>query len=824
MAIKQSIPSGQRAADPTHRFLPALVLLFVGSGCAALIYEIVWFQLLQLVIGSSAVSLGVLLGTFMGGMCLGSLLLSRVVSAREHPLRVYAFLEIGIGVLGIIVLFLVPLMGRLYAAVGGHGPVSIMLRGIVGAICLLPPTLLMGATLPAIARWVETSPRGVSWLGFFYGGNIAGAVFGCLLAGFYLLRVHDMVVATLVAAAINFIVGGLGLWLARRTEHRAAAAPAIATDATAPLRAPGATLAYITIAISGATALAAEVIWARLLSLMLGATVYTFSIILAVFLIGLGIGSSVGSWLAGGIVRPRVALGVCQMMVAVAVAWSAFMLATVLPHWPVNPSLTTSPWITFQLDLTRTIWAILPSALFWGASFPLALASIAARGQDPGRLVGEVYAANTVGAILGAVGGSLVLVGSLGTQGAQRLVVILAIISALLMFGPMMRPGRADAPAGERPRLGARGIAGVAAATIVALMLAVRVPSVPPGLVAYGRFLPTWTTQPSYLFVGEGMNSSVVVSDWGNGVRNFHVSGKIEASTEPQDMRLQRLLGHLPALAHPNPKSVLIVGFGAGVTAGTFVLHPSIERIVICEIEPLIPKVVAQYFGPQNYEVLRDPRVEVIYDDARHYILTTDEKFDIITSDPIHPWVKGAATLYTKEYFDLVKRHLNPGGVVTQWVPLYESTPEVVKSEVATFVGAFPNATIWGNTNDGQGYDTVLLGQEGPLRIDVDALQARLARPEYLRVTESLSEVGFVSPLDLLATYAGSGPELAPWLANAEINRDSNLRLQYLAGMGNNAYQGGPIYSEMLSYRRFPEAMITGSEPGRSMLRDAIGR
>src|SRR5688572_19766559 len=478
-----------------RRFLPALLLLFVGSGCAALIYEIVWFQLLQLVIGSSAVSLGVLLGTFMGGMCLGSLLLSRVVSAREHPLRVYAFLEIGIGVLGIIVLFLVPLMGRLYASVGGHGPVSIMLRGIVGAICLLPPTLLMGATLPAIARWVETTPRGVSWLGFFYGGNIAGAVFGCLLAGFYLLPVHDMVVATLVAAAINFIVAGLGLWLSRRTEHRATATPVVATVSgdNAPLRAPGAILAYITIAISGATALAAEVIWARLLSLMLGATVYTFSIILAVFLTGLGIGSSVGSWLAGGIVRPRVALGVCQMMVAIAVAWAAFMLANVLPHWPVNPSLTTSPWITFQLDITRTVWAILPSALFWGASFPLALAAIAARGQDPARLVGEAYAANTVGAILGAVGGSLVLVGSLGTQGAQRLIIILAIVSALLMFVPMMLPGRKDeALAVERPRLGTLGIAGVTAATIAALMLAMGVAPVPPGLVAYGRFLPTW--------------------------------------------------------------------------------------------------------------------------------------------------------------------------------------------------------------------------------------------------------------------------------------------------------------------------------------------
>jgi spermidine synthase len=184
----------------SRRFLPLLLLLFFGSGCSALIYEIVWFQLLQLVIGSSAISLGVLLGTFMGGMCLGSIALPRLISARRHPLRVYALLELGIGVIGLLLLFGMPLVDELYAARGGHGMAGIALRAVVSAACLLPPTLLMGATLPAVGRWVEATPRDVSWLGFFYGGNIAGAVFGCLLAGFYLLRVHDMSTAVFVAA------------------------------------------------------------------------------------------------------------------------------------------------------------------------------------------------------------------------------------------------------------------------------------------------------------------------------------------------------------------------------------------------------------------------------------------------------------------------------------------------------------------------------------------------------------------------------------------------------------------------------------------------
>src|SRR5262249_36018090 len=152
-----------------------------------------------------------------------------------------------------------------------------------------------------------------------------------------------------------------------------------------------------------------------------------------------------------------------------------------------------------------------------------------------------------------------------------------------------------------------------------------------------------------------------------------------------------RMLGHIPALVHPRPRSALIVGCGAGVTAGSFVVHPAIERIVICEIEPLIPQVVAEFFSEENYDVLNDRRLQIVYDDARHYILTTRETFDIITSDPIHPWVKGAATLYTKEYFELCKRHLNPGGVITQWVPLYESNTDVVKSEIATFFEVFPN-------------------------------------------------------------------------------------------------------------------------------------
>src|SRR5580658_3967255 len=222
-AEAKPVQAETQAVERGYRYLVPWLLLFAGSGCAALIYEIVWFQLLQLVIGSSAVSLGLLLAAYMGGLCLGSAALPRLVSARHHPMRVYALLELGIGAFGIVALFGVPLIGRIYVAgattgvLGATGVLGVVLRGVVAAVCLLPPTVLMGASLPAISRWVETTPKGISWLGLLYSSNVAGAVFGCVLAGFYLLRVHDMGVATYTAAAINVVVALVALALASRT-------------------------------------------------------------------------------------------------------------------------------------------------------------------------------------------------------------------------------------------------------------------------------------------------------------------------------------------------------------------------------------------------------------------------------------------------------------------------------------------------------------------------------------------------------------------------------------------------------------------------------
>jgi len=802
------------AASPevAERWLPALLLLFIGSGCAALIYEVVWFQLLQLSIGSSAVSLGVLLGIYMGGMCLGSLLLPRYLNPSWHPLRVYAALEAGIGVFGVIVLFAVPIVGQIYTQIAGTGQANLFLRAIVASICLLPPTLLMGATLPAIARWVETTPRGVSWLGYFYGGNLAGAVAGSLLAGFYLLRVYDMPTATAAAVVLNIVVAGLALVVATRTPHTVIKAYASA-PLPQPISAESARLVYIAIALSGLTALGSEVVWTRVLSLLFGATTYTFSLILAVFLVGLGIGSSLGAALANGVSNAKTALGWMQLGLCLCLAWAAYSTADSLPFWPINPSISTSPSFTFQLDLMRAIWVMLPGAMLWGASFPLALAGVAAPGQDPARLVGGVYAANTVGAIVGALVTSLGMVGTVGSQITQQALIGVAAMSGLLMLMPTTGEKRGALTSTPVVVIGIALIAGLLARTV---------PPLPGILVAYGRYAATWVGQNEILYVGEGVTASVAVSRTPSGVLNYHNAGKVQASSEPQDMRLQRMLGHITTLVPKTPTKVLVIGCGAGVTAGAVSIDPMVKDQTIAEIEPLVPRVVSTHFAEHNFNVVANPKVKVHLDDARHYLLTTNEKFDAITSDPLDPWVKGAATLYTREFFQVVKSHLNPGGVVTLFVQLYESTDSAVKSEIATFLEAFPNGAVFANTVNGQGYDLVLFGQVEAGKINVDTVQARLDDPANAAVAQSLREIGIFSAIDLFGTYAGRQSDMKNWLSDAIINTDRNLKLQYLAGLGLNLYQSDAIYKAMIREVKYPDELFEGSDETLKALRAKV--
>jgi spermidine synthase len=309
---------------------------------------------------------------------------------------------------------------------------------------------------------------------------------------------------------------------------------------------------------------------------------------------------------------------------------------------------------------------------------------------------------------------------------------------------------------------------------------------------------------------------------WSDGATEVDVNGHVEATTEAYDMKLQRMVGHLPALLHPHPQSVLGIGFGAGVSAGTFTRYPTIEHITVCEIEPVIPPTSTRYFSEQDYDVMHNPRTRIVYDDARHYILTTPEKFDIIASDPLDVFVKGTAAIYSKEYFEAVKQHLKPGGYFSLYVPLYETDERTIKSELATFFAAFPYGTIWANLRDGEGYDMVFMGQAEPLQINVDDVQQRLERPDYAPVAQSLREVGSTSVAELLSSFAGQAADLEPWIHGAEINRDRDLRLQYLGGWGINSAMADSLYRQIMKYRRPPLNLFTGSPQKLQLLWGAM--
>ena len=773
-----------------------LHVLFFASGCAALIYETVWFYLVQLVVGASSISVAVLLCAFMGGMALGSWLLPKLTPAKSHPFRVVAALEAGIAMFGIAIPLALPYIQRVYLTLAEPGAGAVTLRALVSFAVLTPPTMLMGATLPAIAPAFARAPAKV---GLLYTANLAGGAAGTVIAGFYLLRVHDTMIATAVAVMLNMIIA-LAFYILGSTAIEAIDAPPVPELAHTQSSSPAVSAAA---ALSGFTALGAEVVWTRQLSLLFGASVYTFSLILAVFLTGLGIGGFAGSRLARRSTDPRSTLGAVQVALAIAIAFGAWAIVNVLPLWQPTaaflPHVRATPSLAFAFDALRCAFALLPATVLWGASFPLTLAC---GGRDFSRYVARVNAINTSGALAGAIAFTLVGIPRLGSHGAQQALVGVAAASGALLLWNSAKGAR---------------VAKIAVTVALAGAAMFVVPPIPGHLIAYGRSVNSWSSIKRFLYLAEGATASVAVTEHVGGARQFHIAGKVEASDMDVDMRLERMLGHIPALLHPHPRSILIVGVGAGVTAGALSIHPEVERIVICEIEPVVPISARAYFGKENHHVFDDPRVQLVFDDARHFLQTTHEKFDIITSDPIHPWVRGAATLYSLEYLTLAKNHLTSGGVVTQWIPLYETDERSVKSEIGTFSKVFPDTTLWNPDILEEGYDLVALGRAEESPISEAAMQARLdAAP---RVKASLQEVVLRSAADIFGTYAGRGRDLAPWLADAEINRERSLRLQYLAGLAANTDGRYGIFQSILNYRRYPADLFEASADSETRLR-----
>jgi spermidine synthase len=795
-------------------------LLFVGSGCAALIYEIIWFHLLRLVIGGSSVSMAIVLGTFMGGMCIGSLLLPMIVSPKYHPFKVYACLELGIGLIGATLPHWMPWLGNLYLSNADSSGRDLLARSLVASGCLLPATILMGATLPAIARWVKSTPVGLSRMGLFYGMNTLGAVLGCFIAGFFLLPQSDVIYASYVAAAVNLIVGLMALSLANSLPYTPDVVEESSQSGTRPMNAPA--IICLVVGLSGFAALSAEVIWTRLLALMFGASTYTFAIILMVFLAGIGIGSTVAAKMARKSNHPLRWLALCQLALLPVLVIANAVISRIVPHWPAEVSGEYYVYFIFLHDTIRTMASVFPAALLWGATFSFAIAAVGQGQPDTGRLVGQLYASNTCGAILGSMLTSMWLVPTIGSQRTQQLMVIVSAAAALLTLyfersqEPQAERGTKwyDMPwlTGPRTRWGALALA-------VLCLIFLR--PLPHGIL--GNAIMPWAWKDfDHLFEKESENTSVVVmKEKETGIRSLCVAGKVEASTMVADLRCQRMLGHIGALVHPQPKSTLTVGLGAGTTAGSFVLYPEIEKIQICEIEPAIVDA-ARFFDEQNHNVVTDSRTEIVIDDARHFMATCKDKFDIISSDSIHPWVRGSAILYSKEYYELCKSHLNPGGVFVQWIPLYQTDMMTVSCELATFLEVFPHATLWSSgANRNHGYDIIAVAQVDESPLDLEKLRQRINSNPDLK--KALTEVNLGTVLELFHHYVGRGKDLGEVLADAEINQESSLRLEYMAGMASHFQAPDAILKLIIAPLRYPADWLKNDGRYFERLHEVLG-
>ncbi len=829
-ARRGSKEGSQLTAQASHRLLCGL---FFASGCAALIYEIVWCHLLRLVIGASALSVAIVLASFMGGMFLGSLTFARFVRRGTNPVVVYAILEVGIGAFGLLMPVVLPAVKYVYVGLFGYGPTGIALRAAIAALLLLPPTALMGATLPAIARRYDAGRRGMAALTSLYAVNTLGAVAGCLLSAFYLLAEWDVWVATMFAVALNLAIGVI-VFRWKSAFEAATPIPSAGGATGSPSGHRAARAVYLAAALSGLTALGAQVVWTRLLTLLFGASVYAFAIILAVFLAGLGLGSAWASRLlrrgtdaVRGLLCSQVALIPTMLL-------GGFLLAEALPYG--SPPGWVPMSALHSLDIVRTVVVALPATVFWGASFPFALAAAGAEHDDTGRSTGRVYASNTVGAIIGSLAVSFWLIPSYGTHRASQALVFIATISAAaLLTSSTQRPARQPQPvakskskssgkskaapeAASRPK-------GVAPATRYLLLgtlglLGVGLyPAFPKEFLAHGRYLGWVDSRDQYPYVSEGAASTVAVHVAPDGYSNFHVSGRVEATNNPNDLRTERLIGHISAFSHPKPESVLVVGLGAGVTAGALTLHPEVKRIVICEIEPRVVGA-AELFAKENYSALKNPKVELVFDDARHFLATTREKFDIITSDPIHPWVRGNSILFSREYYAIVKEHLKPGGLASQWVPLYETSELAIQIQAKTFMSAFADGVVWNTMTNNRGYDVVFVGATQPLQIDVQNVQARIEGSPALAA--SLREVRLGGAVGLLSTYGVRGSDLTAWLRDVPVNHDFSLKLEYISGLAMNSHRADEIYAHMIANRRFPESLFVGPPDVLTTLRRRI--
>lgn len=807
-----------------HLKLVSVGFLFLLSGAAALIYQVVWVRSLALVFGGTHLAVTTVLAVFMAGLALGSWLIGKRVDTQRRPLRVYGVLEIGIALSALLAVRLISGFPSLYAALApgrDTDPLLLtLLRVLLSAAALIVPTTLMGGTLPVLAAFAARSASSLgARLSLLYGVNTLGAAAGAAVAGFYLLPFHGVTVALAAAVAVNVAAGAGALLLALRVPDAALSAPepdpAPRDGREVPdgKRNAAAMFVLIGAGVSGFCALSYEVLWTRVLTMIIGTSVYGFTIMLIAFLTGIAGGSQLYTMLAARLAASRTGLrlmiglfGVVQVLIGV----SAFFVSLHIRDLPLH-ALVLRGWIaslgmdSFQArqwaNLFIAFSVMLVPALCMGFAFPLAGDIIARARNEVGRAVGAVLSVNTIGAILGAAASGFLLIYLFGVERSLQMIMAINAAWGLLVVA---RLHRSPAPAAA---VGAVSLA-------VLLFLAFDSGSL---RIWDAKFFAVFrNNQPEafdtrdkirdaventrVLFSDEGVNATIsVIKVRGGGDQALLVNGKVVASNTPQDRQCQLTLGHLPLLLHRDPKKVLVVGLGTGMTLGAVSVHQRVEELTLVEMEPhVLP--AARTFGAYNHQVLDDPKLRIVINDGRNHLLTTTDRYDVITADPIHPWTQGSGYLYTSEYFKLAAERLRPGGIMCQWLPIYEMQVEDLRSVAATFASRFRYTLAWLTH-----YDAELIGSNEPILLDEQVLARRIAEPA---VAADLAQVMMGTPRDLLSFFLMGTAGLERFAAGGTVNTDDNLKLEFSAPLsiadrsvvGRNVASLQPYRENVLAY------------------------
>ncbi|HTO62398.1 MAG TPA: fused MFS/spermidine synthase [Bradyrhizobium sp.] len=768
MTVAVETKAGAVSSNVQYRAFSAIFFL---SGATSLVYQIAWMRKLSLFFGSDVYSTAVTLGAFMAGLCAGSWLAGRLGRRLTRPLFAYGAIEIGVAIyalafaaiLGLFDPLLTDIYQRTFVA---DSAIYQIVRAAIAFAILLPPTALMGATLPLVIQHFAVADRILgSRLGYFYATNTIGALVGTLAAGFVLLPRIGVTATVVMAAAINAAIGLAGLWLGTAAGPVKLETAELSVAQNKPQMARVLVLAAM--AMSGFAALALEVSWTRVLVQSFSATVYAFAIMLVAFLFGIYWGSLRESGVVDRRERPAARLVMLEFGLSAYVAALSvltYLVPSVFGFLVWSLTAVTAGNFGLASVIAQFVAAsilIIPATIMLGATFPLAIKIYSRDIRERAGDTGTIYAANTFGALLGSLAGGFLLIPAFGVHGSLIAIACFFLLAALILN-----------PLGEKPRDRRQTfIAGTAVAVGVACGAAVLV--LPQQTVV--NFNMQRSTHPEVIYHGEGVSHTVDIVRTPTQQTLMMIDGNIEADTTLIQRRHFILKAHLPLLLNRDPRDVAVVGLGLGVTLSATTHNPAVDHIQVIELTPEMLRA-QQYLRHVTDNVLANPKVSVLIDDGRNFLNRSTAKFDVITADPIHPRISGVGYLYTREYYEAVRSHLRPGGYILQWMPMYAISRKSFDVAFRTFAGVFPNASFWYV----RGHGLFVAGLD-KFTIDYQALRERFAAPEVRRDFES---IGLRSPEELMSHLLMDDQHIASYLQAEEslgpvINTDDDSYLEY---------------------------------------------